>query len=1573
MHTYTPPDRDMNTTTPREKSPTRNVTMTRNGSIHLACWNMNGLSDYKQQPLLDVAVSQCIDILAISETHLVNQEQQNQWQRVVDKHGAYVWFGRPAKYLHRHDAPLNVRRGRGSGGVGLLMRKNWVNQASIIQPLPQHDCLLWVKVDLSDCPFPLFVCTAYMAPVGSARAEQNESLLEELEMAITMHKADGCICVMGDFNIHIGQLPSIMNYSGAGVMGMDGPVHVHPSECMRICIDSSIIDNPVNAYAGLNVRVLQRRSVDWSNDRPLHALPARSHSFVSRMNTVGMMIVNGLSDVGDGEYAEATCGRDDPCTSVIDFVMIHEKFIQNMSSVRVVTESELQLHPLQGTIQTVPYSDHRLVKSCLSYERRVRKKKKGQSDHDHEEENIDINQHPVISDIIYQQRFDVDKKGEVDHFDLFKSLCERKMKGLVKDFKRRLLGHSEINIEEMWRSFKLKLHEAAEMGLSEKTNPSNKDHHHVHTKRRKNAKELMFVDPALLRLESEHKCIMKQLQNVLRVPNRNMHMHLHMDADHDHVDVDVSVNVDELRRSAKSARNRVKKRRRKLLRTAEVREIEHIESLRPNQARRFWQKLKQLGCVSGGGKQIAVPSCAVDKAGQVYDDEEAVRRVWCKAWATLATYDAEDGRFDQQFHDRLIHQLQQQTREEAMKDIDSDENAENEDDDQKENANASISISMSPEPVRIPPPSSSSTVYVGTSELNLPITLSEVCLSVGRLQNHKAAGADGIVGEMLKQGGDSLLACVHLLCVAMFKTGNIPMDWLRGVIVPLHKDGDKRDPLNYRPITLLSIAGKVYAGVLHARLIKWSESNNIIVPEQGGFRPQRGCAEQIFTLTELIRIRRARKQSTFACFIDIRKAYDTVWHDGLKVKLREYGIHGGMYNAIVSMYAACESTVRLGEELGFTEFFNIDTGVRQGCILSPWLYALYINDLAKEIKQSGLGAFIDEKKQFRLSLLLYADDIVLLGNNKEDLQTLLHICASYACRWRFEYNHAKCALLHFSCNSSPLPTSVLLLGTTPVQWVSCYRYLGVELHSSGNLFRSFHPRLIDSATRCMHAVSGMGLFSGKVSVVTACLLYHSLVRSVLEYGGEVASVQRAWPEAEKLQNRMARVILQAPVRVATVAMMAELGWSSMEGRMQQLRLSLYGRIMKIKARVQADAVAAGKRVDDYDHPVVRVFDASVAWLNSSFMIDETVGCYSNSSTSNFDVVRPSTPCVHSNQVPWAAQVRCDLLSLGLEQYWRPDGAGVYMFDDSQMAAPAAHWRGVTKRAVQQRESRRMWERCKSYASLTTFTSVTMEEQVTVGHIQHYLTVRTAGWNDRTHRGRLWMTALRCGYSTLQLHSGRVRGVPVEKRLCQLGCVGAVEDEKHFLLICPMFESRRKKLKNDINMLVRLQDRKNSNVLVHAHAHVSDNKRRIEDHQQVEIQESHVRMNCDVQHEQCAEMAMSDMESDGELSDSDSEWVSDQRCEIQPSGEAQADALNTTSDIKCSENEFDCNQLPATELIRILLGGEHNRIQNKKIKLKIERMIMVELSEWMDMKHVEEEKRQLMEYTISPAENHSQSQ
>src|SRR4051812_5716572 len=92
-------------------------------------------------------------------------------------------------------------------------------------------------------------------------------------------------------------------------------------------------------------------------------------------------------------------------------------------------------------------------------------------------------------------------------------------------------------------------------------------------------------------------------------------------------------------------------------------------------------------------------------------------------------------------------------------------------------------------------------------------------------------------------------------CVRKYGEEKLPTDWTRGIIFPIYKDGEKQDTSNYRGITLLSIVGKVYAQVINERLMKWCERNKILVEEQGGFRPQRGCPDQLFSLVEILRNR----------------------------------------------------------------------------------------------------------------------------------------------------------------------------------------------------------------------------------------------------------------------------------------------------------------------------------------------------------------------------------------------------------------------------------------------------------------------------------------------------------------------------------------------------------------------------------------------------------------------------------------------------------------------------------------------------------------------------------------------
>src|SRR3984957_4564941 len=123
---------------------------------------------------------------------------------------------------------------------------------------------------------------------------------------------------------------------------------------------------------------------------------------------------------------------------------------------------------------------------------------------------------------------------------------------------------------------------------------------------------------------------------------------------------------------------------------------------------------------------------------------------------------------------------------------------------------------------------------------------------------------------------DSLL----LLFKIMWEEERVPKDWARGVIVPIYKEGDRENVDNYRGITLLSVVGKLYMSILNNRVSRWVEREKKIVEEQGGFREKRSTSEQIFVLKETILGRRREKKRTFCCFLDIRKAYDTVFREG---------------------------------------------------------------------------------------------------------------------------------------------------------------------------------------------------------------------------------------------------------------------------------------------------------------------------------------------------------------------------------------------------------------------------------------------------------------------------------------------------------------------------------------------------------------------------------------------------------------------------------------------------------------------------------------------------------------------
>ena len=196
----------------------------------------------------------------------------------------------------------------------------------------------------------------------------------------------------------------------------------------------------------------------------------------------------------------------------------------------------------------------------------------------------------------------------------------------------------------------------------------------------------------------------------------------------------------------------------------------------------------------------------------------------------------------------------------------------------------------------------------------------------------------------------------------------VPRQWREGFIVNIFKKGDREDPANYRGVTLLSVVGKVFCKILNNRLVQCLDKEGVLHEGQAGFRINRSCMDNVYTLNEIVQGRLREDKKTYALFLDIQKAYDSVWHDGLWYKLWDMGVKGRMWRVIKKMYESSKSGVLLEGEKSDT--FTIEQGVAQGCSLSPILFSIFVNDLLKEVEQTGLGIQLSSGKTVGGMLLL---------------------------------------------------------------------------------------------------------------------------------------------------------------------------------------------------------------------------------------------------------------------------------------------------------------------------------------------------------------------------------------------------------------------------------------------------------------------------------------------------------------------------------------------------------------------------------------------------------------------------
>jgi len=296
--------------------------------------------------------------------------------------------------------------------------------------------------------------------------------------------------------------------------------------------------------------------------------------------------------------------------------------------------------------------------------------------------------------------------------------------------------------------------------------------------------------------------------------------------------------------------------------------------------------------------------------------------------------------------------------------------------------------------------------------LNTEILEVEVAQAIGKLKKGKASGIDYILAEMLQTGGSNIVMFLTKLFNVIFERGIYPEEWSKAIIIPLHKKGNLNDVDNYRGISLLSIISTCYTSILNTRLYTWLESNNLISECQAGFRRKYSTVDQIFTLYAVIQSQINKKgRKLYVAFVDFRKAFDSVQHNKLMQCIQDQGVQGKFFAALQAMYRSLKSCVRANFEL--TEMFDCPIGVRQGCVLSPTLFSLFVNQLADQINERGKHGVQLFPDIMELFILLFADDVALISTTPSGLQNQLNVVKTCCNKIKLDVNIDKTKVMVF--------------------------------------------------------------------------------------------------------------------------------------------------------------------------------------------------------------------------------------------------------------------------------------------------------------------------------------------------------------------------------------------------------------------------------------------------------------------------------------------------------------------------------------------------------------------------------
>lgn len=343
-----------------------------------------------------------------------------------------------------------------------------------------------------------------------------------------------------------------------------------------------------------------------------------------------------------------------------------------------------------------------------------------------------------------------------------------------------------------------------------------------------------------------------------------------------------------------------------------------------------------------------------------------------------------------------------------------------------------------------------------TDFYNLAITNEEVENALRRSSRKRATGPDNVAIEVFKDNKDIFIPIITKLFNMIFDAGRIPEKWRKSYLRPFYKGkGNKQDPSNYRGISLTSHLYKLLTAVISNRLTLQCLPD--ISSNQYGFLPHRSCE---MAVAEILKLLKGETKPVYAVFIDFRKCFDNVRRTSLISELIEsYNIRGKLLRTIYDILKETHVYIDNSQEMSGKLLQN--KGVIQGDSCSPLLFVLFANRLLKILSRTNLRA------------IMYADDLVCLTTDPEELQRALQRISLWCADTGMEVNQDKTFVMKFR-RGGRFGNNKFYYNRMPLKVVNTFTYLGIGL-TPGLSFRKHFESLKAKTAASLHLLRNIQL------------------------------------------------------------------------------------------------------------------------------------------------------------------------------------------------------------------------------------------------------------------------------------------------------------------------------------------------------------------------------------------------------------------------------------------------------------------------------------------------------------------